>query len=173
MVLGPYSPDRRRPACSMAKSTSSPALDTSPSAKIQKLPEAPQPSGPQSLRLLVRTSELTPPRVLHDAPDDSPSYTAQDDSPWLVRSLTRPVDNSAGCFVHSYDANGWPADGADLSPAYELCDTYMHSSPERIDETSNNPPLYDQSNWRAFEVCVNNSNATCARIFYRPRYAIC
>ncbi len=167
MVLGPFSPDRRRPACSRARSTWSPALDASPS-DVQKLPEAPQPSGlEQSMHLLVRTSELTPPKVLHDAPDDSPSYAPLDDSPWLVQTPTAgvlypspSVDNNAGCFVDSYDANAWPADSTDLSPAYELCNTYMHSSPERTDESSNNPPLYDKSNWRAFEVCVNPPNAT-------------
>eukprot|EP01043_Picozoa_sp_COSAG02_P032312 COSAG02_NODE_2153_length_9654_cov_6.361905_6_plen_203_part_00 len=178
MVLGPFSPERRRPAASSAGAASAahmPCTDASPSALLNildtSLGQAPA-TGQKSMRLLVHASELTPPKVQVDAPDDSSSATVASplfslsyDTPWLIQSPggmlspSPPADNAV-----CYDANGWPASDAHLSPAYELSDTYTYgaASPVRVDESSNNPPLYDKSNWRSFEVCVNPPNATYA-----------
>ena len=139
-------------------------------------------------RVLARPSELAPLNVsLNDILSDSPAGTATSPetlgvtlwspncasaySPWLVPSpselsvLSPRGDSDTGCCAPSYDANDWPADDSqeDLSPAYDLRNTYTHTAcPERIDSSCDHPPLYDRSKWRAFEICVNPPNATYA-----------
>lgn len=150
--------------------------------------ESSQTSQKSLQRVLAQASELTPPKTsLNDILSDSPGTAASPEtlgvirnwnpnfvsaySPWLVSSpselsvLSPRGDSDTGYCALSYDAsNDWPADDSqDVSPAYDLRNTYTHTAcPERIDNGCDYPPLYDKSKWRSFEICVNPPNATYA-----------
>lgn len=129
-------------------------------------------------RVLVRASNLTPPKVLlHRAPGSVPSPTGfacspeclgdqhQHESPsWSAPSPGEPkvLAEPSNDFVSSYDPAGWPAgDAQHLSPAYDLSTACAElNSLESSDDTSDNPPVYPKSDWRALELCVNQPNAT-------------
>lgn len=151
-------------------------------------PPDPPPDHPETVdatRKSLRTfdgAELTLRRVsLHESGNGSPiQISTVAPSPWSANCAFQPYQANplwlahspakrsvckTDCCVPSYDDSGWPSDtAADLSPAYDASPSAYAQvfSPERpCTAICGNPPLYDRSKWRAFEVCVNPPNATC------------